>query len=391
MMSRIRTAIVLGILLGLSSEAAAEDQEKHFTWHPSMLVTLVGDDQPYLHEQNDGAIGTWISPQLDLGYRGDFYELSAELGGDVRRYVDEPSLSREFYRMRATAEAGILPGLSVFVSEALVPGAERIAAPGDATRNLIQTNQVDVEVRYWRELPSRRELQMTFRGSHFAGDHFNTVLLTDGGGLVTDTNFDPDHWEGAADIELQTPFGERSSLYLRSDLRYRSFSESAVTDHGEVTVMAGFRTRRFQNIEIDVAAGWGMISFESRDNVRRFVGEGSLRYRLPNGWTWRLSSANRFVSDYSGNNFVETTGRMGVEKYFGDLISVSAAGFVSGLENDAWDTEHNFFAGAEFRLRGRIARHTELSVTYRYWRNAGDLSYDDFEQNRVAIEFYYRR
>ena len=391
MRSRIRIAIVLGVLLGFSSKAAAEDQEKPFTWHPSMLVTFVGDDQPHLAEQNDGAIGAWFSPQLDLGYRGDFYELSAEIGGDVRRYVDESSLSKEFYRMRATAEVGILPGLSLFVSEALVPGAERIAAPGDETRNLIQTNQVDVEIRYWRELSSRRELKMTFRGSHFAGDRFNTFLLTDGGGIVNDTSFEPDHWEGAADIELQTPFGERSSLYLRSDLRYRTFSESAIADHGEVTVMAGFRTRRFRNIEIDVAAGWGMISFESRDDVQRFVGEGSLRYRLPNGWTWRLSAANRFVSDYSGNNFVETTGRMGFEKYFGDLVSVSASGFVSGLENDAWGTDHNFFGGAEFRLRGRIARHTELSLTYRYWQNAGDLSFDDFKQNRVAIELHYRR
>jgi hypothetical protein len=391
MTPRIRAAIGLGILVALAFEAAAEDQEKHFTWHPSMRVTLIGDDQPYLDEMDDGAIGAWISPQLDLGYRGDFYELSAELGGDVRRYVDEGSLSEEFYRMRATGEIGILPGLSVLVSEAYVPRPERIAAPGDATRNLNQTNQLDVEVRYWRELPSRRELLMTFRGSHFTGDRFDTFLLTDGGGVVPHSNFEPDHWEGAADIELQTPFGERTSLYLRSDLRYRSFSESAVTDHGEVTVMAGMRTRRFRNIEIDMAAGWGLISFEHGDDLHRFVGEGSLRYRLPNGWTWRLSAANRFVSDLSGNNFVETTGRMGIEKYFGDLVSVSLAGFVSGLENDAWNTDHNFFGGAEFRLRGRIARHTELALTYRYWRNAGDLESDDFKQNRVAIEFFYRR
>jgi len=391
MTPRIWVAVVLGVLIGLISEAAAEDQEKPYTWHPSMQITLVGDDQPYLDEKNDGAVGAWFSPQIDLGLRGDFYELSAELGGDIRRYVDEKSLSEEFFRIRANGEIGILPGLSVVVSEAFVPLPEWIAAPGDATRNLNQTNQLDVEIRYWREHPSHRELSMTFRGTHFTGERFNTFLLTDGGGVVSQTDFEPDHWEGAADIELQTPFGERTSLYLRSDLRYRTFSESAVADHGEVTVLAGMRTRRFRNIEIDVAAGWGLISFESRDDVQRFVGEGSLRYRLPNGWTWRLSAANRFVSDYSGNNFVETTGRMGIEKYFGELISVSLAGFASGLENDAWDTDDNFFAGAEFRLRGRIAPHTDLALTYRYWRNAGDLSFDDFEQNRVAIELFYRR
>ena len=78
MTSWIRAAIGLGILLVVTSEAAAEDQEKHFSWHPSMLITMVGDDQPYLAEKDDGAIGAWFSPQLDLGYRGDFYEFSAE-------------------------------------------------------------------------------------------------------------------------------------------------------------------------------------------------------------------------------------------------------------------------------------------------------------------------
>ncbi len=42
-----------------------------------------------------------------------------------------------------------------------------------------------------------------------------------------------------------------------------------------------------------------------------------------------------------------------------------------------------------------------VAVTYRYWENAGDFWYwdrnrtgmltDDFDQNRVAIEFFYRR
>jgi len=390
-MFRILISLGSVALIAYASGAAAEDQEKRFTVHPSLRITGVADDDPYLEDRSDATLGVWFAPNLELGYRADSYELSAELGGDIRRYLNEDPLSDEFLRVRASGEAGILPGFTLRVSEAYTPQPEQIAAPGDETRNLIQTNQVDVEARYWRELPKRRELLMTFRGSHFSGERFDATLLTDGGGIVPFADFRPDHWEGAANLEFQTPFGERTSLYARSQLRYRAFSESVVADHGEVTFLAGARTRRFRNIELDVAVGWGLISFESRDSVRRFVGEGSLRVRLPNGWTWRVSAANRFVSDHSGNNFVETTGRMGIQKFFGDLFSLSLAGFVSRLENDAWGTDENLFGGGEIQLRGQVARHTELSLTFRHWRNRGDYSFDDFNQNRAALEIIYRR
>jgi hypothetical protein len=133
------------------------------------------------------------------------------------------------------------------------------------------------------------------------------------------------------------------------------------------------------------------VAFESADDLHRFVGEGSLRYRLPNGWTWRVSAANRFVTDLSGNTFVETTGRMGFEKHFGERISASVAAFVSRLENEASNAPENLFGGAEIRIQSRIGRHTVVAVTYRYWDNAGDYAADDFNQDRVALEFFYRR
>jgi hypothetical protein len=155
--------------------------------------------------------------------------------------------------------------------------------------------------------------------------------------------------------------------------------------------MMGARSRYFRNIEIDVAAGFGMVAFKSNDDLYRFVGEGSLRYRLPNGWALRASAANRFVSDLPGNVFVETTGRLGIEKHFGEMISASVAAFISRLENEAWNVPKNLFGGAEFRIQSRIGRHTVVAITYRYWDNAGDFSMDDFNQDRVAIEFFYRR
>jgi hypothetical protein len=380
----------LALLVGVSA-ARAEDQESRFTIHPSLLITLVGDDDPYLAQRDDGAFGAWFAPSLELGYRADFYEVQADLGADVRRYIDEGGLSEEFYRAIVHGEIGVLPGLTLRVSEAFAPEPEQISSPPDATQNLQQTNRVDTELRYWRELPGHRELLVGFRGAHFTSEDFNAVIVTDGNGILLHPDFHSDHWEGAGKLELQTPFGKRNSLYARSEFEYRDYTEFDVPDRAEFTILFGTRTRHFRNVEIDVAVGYGMVSFESADDLHRFVGEGSLRYRLPDGWTWRVSAANRFASDLAGNVFVETTGRMGIEKHFGELITASAAAFASRLENNAWNLPTNFFWGAEFRIEARVARHTTVAATYRHWDNAGNFSLDNFDQDRVALEIFYRR
>ncbi len=402
---RSRLAAV-GALLVCAAAAFAEEQESRFTYHPSLLITLVGDDDPYLEERqierapsgarilearNDGAVGAWVAPNLELGYRADFYELRADLGADIRRYADEGGLSEEFYRAVFDGELGLLPGLTVRVSNAFEPHSERVSSPADESRNLQQANQLDAEIRYWKELRGRRELLLALRGTHFVGEDFNALLFTDNGGALTHADFEPDHWEGAVKLELQTPFGKRSSLYARSQLEFRTYAEAEVPDRGEFAILFGARSRYIRNLEIDVAAGYGMVAFKSNDDLHRVVGEGSLRYRLPGGWALRASGANRFVSDLSGNVFVETTARRGIEKHFGEMLSASVAAFVSRLENDAWSLSKNLFGGAEFRIQSRIGRHTKVALTYRYWENAGNFSMDDFDQNRVALEFFYRR
>ena len=152
-MPRNFAAIAVSALLIWGSVAAAEDQESRFTYHPSILITMVGDDDPYLEQRTDGAFGAWIAPNLELGYRADFYELQASLGADIRRYADESDLSDEFYRAIVSGEIGVLPGLTLRVSNAFSPQPERVSSPADATRNLQQTNQVDAEIRYWWSCP----------------------------------------------------------------------------------------------------------------------------------------------------------------------------------------------------------------------------------------------
>ncbi len=384
-------AVIGAAALLWNGTAQGEDDPQRFSWHPSLGITAIADDDPHLDQDNGAAAGLWIAPNLELGYRAEAYEIEAELGADLRRYLGEDSLSEEFARLSLSAEAGIYPGLTVRLSDAFVPRPESIAAPADETSNLKQTNQLDLEVRYWRELPKKREILLALHGMQFSGEDFNATLSTDGGGFVRQKNFDPEHLEAQLVAEFQNPVGERSAWYLRGESHYRSFNETAVTDHFDVSVMLGLRTRRFRNMEIDLAAGWGVISFASRDDVQRFVGEGTLRFRQSGGWTWIGSAANRFVADLSGNNFVETTGRMGIEKYFGDDTQLSGAVFVSRLENDAWDIDSNLFGGVELRGSHRLGRYTEISLTYRYWQNAGHYSSDDFDQNRFALELVYRR
>ena len=61
MMPRSPAVIAVSALLIWGSTAAAEDQENRFTYHPSILITLLGDDDPYLEDRNDGVFGTWIA------------------------------------------------------------------------------------------------------------------------------------------------------------------------------------------------------------------------------------------------------------------------------------------------------------------------------------------
>jgi hypothetical protein len=48
------------------------------------------------------------------------------------------------------------------------------------------------------------------------------------------------------------------------------------------------------------------------------------------------------------------------------------------------------YGGAELELWRALTRHTRLSLAYRYWWNGGDAVVDEFDQNRVVLQFRYR-
>ena len=117
----------------------------------------------------------------------------------------------------------------------------------------------------------------------------------------------------------------------------------------------------------------------------------NLRYRIADGTTLRLSFVNRNTADIVGNDFVESTGKIGLERRFGERTAASIELFLSRINNEVWDSGANLFGGAESSVRRQLTRRTQLELAYRYWKNAGDHSSDDFSQHQLSLVFTYRR
>jgi hypothetical protein len=382
----VATALVL-----TASPARAEGQESRFSVHPSVRVVGVADDNVFLNDRAKSDLGGWITPRIEATYRTRIFEVGADVGVEVRRYVEHSALADELLRLRGYAEIGLWSGLTMRVSDAYVPQPIQLGLPEDDGSNLAQTNRLDARLRYERELPGGREFELGLRGTRFLSESFAADVPSSGRHDAVLDHFHPDFWEAATYLEFRSPFGRRSSTYARAQFRQRFFDESPRSDHWDLTALIGLRSRWLRNVEIQIAGGWGLISFDSRGDVHRFLGEASLRHRLPSGWSWNLSAAHKFTADLSGNDFVETTGELGVEKRFGERMSASAKAFLSRFDDAAWDRGGNLFGGVEVAIHRQLSRRAQVKLTYRHWRNGGDYDFDDFRQNRLALEFSYRR
>ena len=330
-------ALVLAGLVALgpwAPPAAAEEGEtRRFTWRPSLVVrTVADDDVRQLDRGKEHDVWVSASPRLELGYEARAFDVGADLGADFRQYTENDDLNDVFYRVNAHAEAGILPGLSVRVSDTYVPQAETLGLPEDDTSNQQQTNLVDAEIRYWRALDERRELTLGVRGARFDSETFTALVPGPGDTTFVDRSFRGDYWEGGSFVELAQALGRRSAVYLKGGARYRSFDEADFSDHTAYLAQLGLRTRWRSRLRLELAGGWGLVDFRSREDVPRFLGSAKLEYRAGSGWTFDLGAHQRFTSDLTGGEFVDTTGRIGVEKYFGRRTAAEITGFVSYLD-----------------------------------------------------------
>ena len=159
------------------------------------------------------------------------------------------------------------------------------------------------------------------------------------------------------------------------------------SDNLDYTLLLGVRSLRFRNTEIDLAGGYGRIQFSSLADQPRILGRVSLRHRLESGWSWRIGVNHLSSADLLGNEALETTGSLGVEKRFED--GRTAAGvtlFITRFDTESWDDGANLFGGAELLVRRQLSRRTQVRVSYRHWRNRGGYELDDMLQNRLLVE-----
>lgn len=388
----IRVTTIAGVLLALAASLArAEDDRQRYEVHPSLRIVGIADDNVFLEDEDrDEAVGVWIQPGLEASYHTRTHELGVDLMADVRRTLGESSLDVELWRAKVFGEFGMAPGFTLRLSHTLAPQPIQLGLPENDTDNLAQTHRAEAELRYWRELPHARELEVGVRGTRFLGESFRADVLDSDGMLVVDDDFRPDFWEGAAYAEIQNPLGRLTSVYLRSQFRSRWFDDAPRSDHMDVSLLAGVRTRRFRNLEIEMAGGWGYLIYDEEGDRQRFLARSSIRHRLPRGWSWQLAAASRFSEDLTAEQFTETSVKLGVEKRFGERTAATLSLFAASFESENKDRDENLWAGGEIAVRRQLTRKMQARVRYRHWRNAGDYDFDDFYQNQIALELSYR-
>ena len=382
--------LAVAVLLG-AVDAGAEGETGRFWLSPSLRVTTVFDDNLFLEDGNgSSSVGAWFNPRVEAGYEIPGLELGADVGVDLRRYADYYSaLAVELYRVSGHARLDLAPGLTLRVADAYVPQPAILGRPEDEGSNLLQTNRVEADLRYWHELPGSREIEVGVKGTHFLTEDFPEPV-PQGAGFVIDPGFEADFLDGTGYLELRSAVGERSSAFLRGQAGYRSFSDQGDADHSNYSLLIGLRSSRWRNAEVELSGGWGRLGFEGVDDADRVIARASLRYRLPAGFQLSLGGGHLISADLAGEAVAETTGRIGLERYFGTATAASLRFFVTRFDADSWSGGANLFGAVELRARRQLTRHSQISISYRHWRNDGGFDADDFSQNRIAVAFTYR-
>ena len=391
------TAALLAACFVVVPAQGEEGEVRRFRWHPQLTVHGLADDNVFQRDRSPQSdVAVWVQPQLELGYRGRAYDLSAEVGADVRQYADTPELDDEiFYRAKAEAEVGLWPGLSLRLSDTLAPQPQFLGLPEDQGSNLQQTNRALGELRYAHAFDAAREVIFAIEGVRFDTERFRLLDTGRGPERRAGGTFRADYWQGGGSVEIRRAISRRSALYARGRARVRQFDDDDDADHTLYMARLGYETQLFSRVEFDVSAGYGVVDFVRRSDVPRAVGSTRLRYTHPRGWIFQLGAHSRFTSDLQGGEFHDTTGRAGIEKSFGPRTTAEVEGFVSYLDAEgsrdfAGNPSTNLFGGVELRVRRQLSARLQLVLGYRHWTNAGAYRLDDFDQNRVTATLSYR-
>lgn len=378
------------LLLAHAAAAGAEGEVTGFSWHPSLRITGLVDDNLYYQDGNgNGALGVWVAPRLELAYRGAGYGAGADLGVDFRHYKGEGS--DELWRATGWGEVGLGRGFTLRVANAYVPQAVRLGRPEDDANNLVQSNRLDGDLSWRHELGGGRELALGVVATHFLSEDYPEVLPLSGGGFVLDPNFRPDYVQGLVFGELQSPLGERTEAYVRGQAAYRDFTEigGGGGDNTNVSTVVGLRSRRIDGLLLEISGGGGAVLFDHA-TAWRALARAHARYRLDFGLSVWGTLSHLSSPDLIGDMTHQSTGEVGFEQRFGLATALDVRVFATRFDGAPLSSSANLFGAAEVRLRRQLSRTIQGAVVYRHWRNAGSFGFDDFDQNRVGIELGFR-
>jgi hypothetical protein len=383
-------ALLLPLLFAPVAVYAEGDPEK-FRVGGAVRAATVYDDNFRNNDREIDDLGYWIEPRLDAEYTRRKLRLKAELGADLRIHPQHSQDNDGFLHVVGEFDWRLGRGLTLFISDAFVPGSFELGRPSDDVGNLGQTNRAEAELRYERELPGQRGILFGVGGSRFTTEDFEASLDTDGDGLTErNPDFHSDYWEADAYLELQQRFGRKHRLYIRGEARERRFDEFRQADYSELFGLIGVRGRLGRRIRWGAALGYGQLDYERGGSDGRVLGNAKIEYPFGRGYQLDASVSRRLTSDAAFSDFRETTWRAALLKRMGSRMEVTLASFLTSFRNSVADERDNRVWGAELEVRRHLWRHVEGSLRLQHFHNGGDESADDFRKNRVLLELTYR-
>ena len=389
-MRRTPFALLLVALLWLPSIALGDGPEAGFWWTPSLRVTGVVDDNIFFKNANEnGDVGFWIAPRMEAGYSGQAFAVGADVGVDVRQYLDDGGINDQQIRATGWGEVSLAPGLDLKLQNAYVPQAVILGLPDDDTLNNVQTNRADASLQWSHQLVPGRSFTIGAVGTHFLAEEHADALPAAGGGFAVDPSFRGDFLQGLAFLQVDASLAERTTLWARTQASYRDFSELSSADHTNVSMLLGIESRYWRGVELSASLGGGAVLFDGLGTGYRAVARARGLKRFEQGLSIWLGGRHLRSPDLRGDEVAESRGEIGFEQRFGSATALDVRGFVTYYDA-AFVGGANLFGGAEVRLRRQLTRHLQVGVTYRYWGNGGRFAADDFSQNRVALEIGFR-
>ncbi|HME72312.1 MAG TPA: hypothetical protein VKM54_20965 [Myxococcota bacterium] len=395
---RVAALVAIGLLApafarGDPGEPGATGPREGFAWHPYASLTAVYDDNLLLEPGGGpGEPGLWFGPGIETSYTEGVWRTGADVGADLRQYYGSPHISQYFWRISGFAEVDAMRGLTLRLSDAYAPQPLNYGLPQDDLENLVQSNRLEAQARYRRELPDQFALDLTLRGTRFDSDPYQVRQDPVPAGLPPGTDsFTASYDDVTAEVELQRGMGREVIGYARVTTRERWFDALPQDDLTEVSGLAGIRWRALRNIEVELGGGYGQIDFHSGATTPGAIGLLQLKGDLEGGWRWNAGVTRMLTSDISGFNYAETVGHAGIEKQLGPRMRATVDAFGGQFDNQAPGVGNQKYYAVEAALRRQLTRTLQAGLVVRHWQTYGQGDLSNVTQNRVLLEFKYRR